>query len=171
MYKVGQYVVHPGQGVCKVEAIEDEPQATYMLMPVGGRHPMRISFPVASEGRLRPVIGRRQAEQIIGEYTELPLEELSSRSNALEEERFKTELRRGSCRDAVRIAKTFRTRIEQVKASNKRPPVAYERIFKQASERSLQELAVAMGVSEDDVVQLLKEARRTPATTDRKSVV
>ena len=156
MYKVGQYVVHPGQGVCKVEAIEDEPQATYMLMPVGGRHPMRISFPVASEGRLRPVIGRRQAEQIIGEYTELPLEELSSRSNALEEERFKTELRRGSCRDAMRIAKTFRTRIEQVKASNKRPPVAYERIFKQASERSLQELAVAMGVSEDDVVQLLK---------------
>ncbi|MCI6682640.1 MULTISPECIES: CarD family transcriptional regulator [Parafannyhessea] len=156
MYKVGQYVVHPGQGVCKVEAIEDDPQATYMLMPVGGRHPMRISFPVASEGRLRPVIGRKQAEQIIGEYTELPLEELSSRSNALEEERFKTELRRGSCRDAVRIAKTFRTRIEQVKASNKRPPVAYERIFKQASERSLQELAVAMGVSEDDVVQLLK---------------
>ncbi len=105
MYKVGQYVVHPGQGVCKVEAIEDDPQATYMLMPVGGRHPMRISFPVASEGRLRPVIGRKQAEQIIGEYTELPLEELSSRSNALEEERFKTELRRGSCRDAVRIAK------------------------------------------------------------------
>ena len=156
MYKVGQYVVHPGQGVCKVEAIEDDPQATYMLMPVGGRHPMRISFPVASEGRLRPVIGRKQAEQIIGEYTELPLEELSSRSNALEEERFKTELRRGSCRDAVRIAKTFRTWIEQVKASNKRPPVAYERIFKQASERSLQELAVAMGVSEDDVVQLLK---------------
>ena len=156
MYKVGQYVVHPGQGVCKVEAIEDDPQATYMLMPVGGRHPMRISFPVTSEGRLRPVIGRKQAEQIIGEYTELPLEELSSRSNALEEERFKTELRRGSCRDAVRIAKTFRTRIEQVKASNKRPPVAYERIFKQASERSLQELAVAMGVSEDDVVQLLK---------------
>ena len=156
MYKVGQYVVHPGQGVCKVEAIEDDPQATYMLMPVGGRHPMRISFPVASEGRLRPVIGRKQAEQIIGEYTELPLEELSSRSNALEEERFKTELRRGSCRDAVRIAKTFRTRIEQVKASNKRPPVADERIFKQASERSLQELAVAMGVSEDDVVQLLK---------------
>ncbi len=156
MYKVGQYVVHPGQGVCKVEAIEDDPQATYMLMPVGGRHPMRISFPVASEGRLRPVIGRKQAEQIIGEYTELPLEELSSRSNALEEERFKTELRRGSCRDAVRIAKTFRTRIEQVRASNKRPPVAYERIFKQASERSLQELAVAMDVSEDDVAQLLR---------------
>ena len=146
MYKVGQYVVHPGQGVCKVEAIEDDPQATYMLMPVGGRHPMRISFPVASEGRLRPVIGRKQAEQIIGEYTELPLEE----------ERFKTELRRGSCRDAVRIAKTLRTRIEQVRASNKRPPVAYERIFKQASERSLQELAVAMGVSEDDVAQLLR---------------
>ena len=56
----------------------------------------------------------------------------------------------------MRIAKTLRTRIEQVRASNKRPPVAYERIFKQASERSLQELAVAMGVSEDDVAQLLR---------------
>ena len=156
MYSVGDYIVHPGQGVCLVDEISSEPSECYLLLPIGQRHPMRISFPVASEGRLRPVIGRRQAEQIIGEYTELPLEELSSRSNALEEERFKTELRRGSCRDAVRIAKTFRTRIEQVKASNKRPPVAYERIFKQASERSLQELAVAMGVSEDDAVPLLK---------------
>ncbi len=154
MYEIGQYVVHPGQGVCKVEAIEEKPQATYMLMPVGGRHPMRISFPVASEDRLRPIIGSEQAKELIGEYPQLPVEKLGNHTNALEEERFKDELRNGTCRDAVRIAKTFHARIAEVKASNKKPPVVYERIFKQASERSLQELAVALGMSVDDVREL-----------------
>ena len=29
MYEVGEYVVHPGQGVCRVEAVTTEPMATY----------------------------------------------------------------------------------------------------------------------------------------------
>ena len=157
MYEVGEYIVHPGQGVCKVEDIVSEPQATYMLMPVGGRHPMRISFPVASEDRLRPIVTKEQAEELIGEYTELPVEELTGKSNALEEERFKNELRRGTCRDAVRIVKTFRKRIAEVEANNKKPPVVYERILKQASERSLQELAVALDISPEDVQTLFEQ--------------
>lgn len=36
MYEVGQYIVHPGQGVCKVEEIVSDPVQVYMLMPVGG---------------------------------------------------------------------------------------------------------------------------------------
>ena len=68
MYAVGDYIVHPGQGVCRVEEITAEPAASYQLLPVAQRHPMRISFPVASEDRLRPVLSRDEATRIIKEH-------------------------------------------------------------------------------------------------------
>ena len=49
MYEVGEYIVHPGQGVCKVEDVIENPEVSYMLMPVGpipcalaSRSPVRI---------------------------------------------------------------------------------------------------------------------------------
>jgi CarD family transcriptional regulator len=156
MYQVGEYIVHPGQGVCKVDEIVSEPQGTYMLMPVGGRHPMRISFPVSGEARLRPVLSRGEAEELIGEYAQMDTDSFTERSLALEEEHFKNTIRRGTCRDSVRVVKTFRKRIAEVRARNKKPPVAYERILKQASERSLSELAVALGTTQEDVRALFE---------------
>ena len=158
MYQVGEYIVHPGQGVCKVDEIVDQPQETYMLLPVGARHPMRISFPVASEDRLRPVLTKAEAEELIGEYPQMDVDGFTERSAALEEEHFKNQIRRGTCRDSVRVVKTFRKRIAEVRARNKKPPVAYERILKQASERSLAELAIALDVTPDDV-RLLFESQ------------
>lgn len=151
MYQVGEYIVHPGQGVCKVDEIVLEPQETYMLMPVGTRNPVRISFPVASEGRLRPIVTRNEAEELISSYPQMDVDNFTERSTALEEEHFKKTIRRGTCHDSVRVVKTFRHRIAEVRSRNKKPPVAYERILKQASERSLCELAVALGITTDDV--------------------
>jgi CarD family transcriptional regulator len=127
-----------------------------MLMPVGGRHPMRISFPVSGEARLRPVLSRGEAEELIGEYAQMDTDSFTERSLALEEEHFKNTIRRGTCRDSVRVVKTFRKRIAEVRARNKKPPVAYERILKQASERSLSELAVALGTTQEDVRALFE---------------
>lgn len=157
MYQVGEYIVHPGQGVCKVGEIVSDPQETYLLEPVGARHPMRISFPVASEARLRPVLTRQEAEELIGEYPQIAPDDYTERSAALEEEHFKNTIRRGTCRDSVRVVKTFRKRIAEVRSRNKKPPVAYERILKQASERSLSELAIALDVSPDDVRLLFEQ--------------
>lgn len=156
MYHVGEYIVHPGQGVCKVDEIRSEPFETYMLLPVGARNPVRISFPVASESRLRPVLSKDEAEALIVEYAQLPLDTFTERSMALEEEHFKDQIRRGTCRDSVQVVKTFRARIAEVRARNKKPPVVYERILKQASERSLSELAVALGITVDDVRALFE---------------
>ena len=157
MYEIGEYIVHPGQGVCLVEDVVDNPSATYQLLPVGQRHPMRISFPVASESRLRPVLSHDEAEDIIAQYPTMQVDEFTNKSNALEEEHFRDEIRLGSCRDSVRVVKTFRTRIAEVKARNKKPPVAYERSLKQASERSLSELAVALDSTPDDVRVLFED--------------
>lgn len=156
MYKVGEYVVHPGQGVCRVKEISDGANPSYMLMPVGQRNPMIISFPVASEARLRPVLSSEEARTLIREYPTMPVETYKDRSSALEEEHFKKEIRNGSCQDSVRIVKTFRKRIAEVKAKNKKPPVVFERILKQASERSLREMSVALDMSSEDVAALFE---------------
>ncbi len=156
MYEVGEFIVHPGQGVCRVDEVVNEPQPTYLLMPVGMRHPMRISYPVSGEGRLRSVVEPERARALIEEYDSMEPERFTAKSGALEEEHFKNQIRNGTCEDSVRIVKTFRMRIAEIRSRNKRPPVAYERILKLASQRSLTELATALDLSTEDVVALFE---------------
>lgn len=156
MYEIGAYIVHPGQGVCKIDSVVADPDPTYMLLPVTSTHGMKISFPVANEDRLRPVLSPEEARRIIDEYPSMEPETHTERSNALEEQYYKEEIRQGDCRDSVRIVKTIRLRIDDLQRRGKRPPVAYERVLKRASERSLTELAVALGMTTDDVVALFQ---------------
>ena len=154
MFEVGEFIVHPGQGVCQIKGIVDEPMSSYMLTPVGQRDPMRISFPIAREDALRPILSHDEAVEIIDDYPTMAPESHKERSNALEEQYFTDEIRYGDCRDSVRIVKTFRQRIENLKAAGKKPPVAYERILKKARKRSLTELAVALDKTPEDVTML-----------------
>lgn len=161
MFEVGEYIVHPGQGVCRVEGVEDVSTLSgtatvYKLLPVGQRHAMHISYPVAQEARLRPVLSADEARELIASYPSIELDDYTDRSAALEEEHFKSTIKHGSCLDSVRTAKTFRHRIRQVKANNKKPPVAYERILKEAHGRSMTELSVALGCTTDEVENLFE---------------
>lgn len=157
MYEVGEFIVHPGQGVCRIDEVVDTPQQTYLLMPVGVRHPIRISFPVSGEDRLRPVVSQQEAQELINDYADLGIIEYQGRGGALEEEFFRTEIRNGTCRDTVAVVKTFRERIAEVRSRNKKPPVAYERILKQARDRSLSELSVALDLPVEEVIALFQE--------------
>ena len=127
-----------------------------MLLPVGAPHPMRISFPVSGESRLRPVLSHDDAQRLIDGYTDLPVDDYQPQSVALEEQYYKDKIRKGTCLDSVRTVKTFRSRIAEARANNKKPPVVYERILKKASQRSLEELSVALGISQEDVVALFE---------------
>jgi len=157
MYSIGDYIVHPGQGVCRVEGLVEEPQAAYQLLPVGSRHPLHIRFPVSNAHKLRPVLSHQEAMELIDEYPTMQVDSYTDRSNALEEEHFKQEIRQGTCRDSMRIVKTFRMRIAETKARNKKPPVAYERILKQASQRSLEELSIALEMPVDEVKTMFEQ--------------
>lgn len=64
MFKVGEYIVHPGQGVCQVVEVGDGPSAAYKLLPVSRRHALEISFPVSGESRLRPVVSADDAKAL-----------------------------------------------------------------------------------------------------------
>lgn len=159
MYSVGEYIVHPGQGVCRVEGVGEGPDATYKLLPVGQRHAMHISFPVSNEDRLRPILSAEEAREIIDQYPQMAVDDFTERNNSLEEQHFKQEIRNGSCRDTVRVVKTFALRIAEVEGKNKKAPVAYSRILKSARERSLQELSCALDCTPEDVVALFEAVK------------
>lgn len=151
MYAAGEHLVHPGQGVCIVDDITGEEEKFYQLIPVGVRNPMRISFPVSGEDRLRPVLSRDEAEALFSRYAELPIDETTTGSPAAEEERFRDELRRGTCEDAICIIKTVRGRIASAQASKRKAPVAFERVLKLATQRAYIEMSIALDCSVDDV--------------------
>ncbi len=151
MYAVGDYVVHPGQGVCQVSAVAQGSDGWYTLVPISSKHSIQITFPRTQEGRLRTVMSFDEAEELIDKYPLISLDTFHVHNSSLEESHFKRVIREGSCEDAVSIAKTFRSRIHNARAQNKRPPVSHERIFKMASTRSLYELAVALHTSTDKV--------------------
>lgn len=134
------------------------PDATYKLLPVGQRHAMHISFPVSNESRLRPILSAEEAREIIDQYPQMDIDDYADRNNSLEEQHFKREIRNGSCRDTVRVAKTFSARIAEVEGRNKKAPVAYGRILKLARERSLQELSCALDCAPEDVVALFESS-------------
>lgn len=158
MYKTGEYVVHPGQGVCKITEVVDGPQALYKLLPLGNRHSLVITLPIEFEDRLRPVLSRQEAQDLIDSYSELEVDDFAGRNNSLEEEHYKNEIKNGTCLDSLRIAKTFRRRIRLAAEENKKAPVLYERLLKQASERSLSELAVALETTPEDVAERFRAA-------------
>ena len=66
----------------------------------------------------------------------MDVDDYAGRNNSLEEQHFKQEIRNGSCRDTVRVAKTFSARIAEVEGRNKKAPVAYGRILKSSAARS-----------------------------------
>ena len=162
MYTKGEYIVHPGQGVCEVLDITSGDKAVYKLLPLTQTRPLVISFPVASEGRLRPVLSREEALEIIESYPSIELDDFTDHSGAVEEDYFKTQMKEGTCSDSVRIVKTFRHRIARAREDKRKPPVVYERILREASTRSLGELAVALGSTPEAVKELFEQ----PGTTE-----
>ena len=124
MRAVGEFCVHPGQGVCLVENVVSEPTPAYVLSPIGQKHPVQIVFPLDQEFRLRDLMTRDEATNLVDMYPQI---------------------------DSISIAKTFRARIDKARSLNKKPPVSHERIFKMASNRGLYELITALNCTIDEI--------------------
>ena len=68
MRAVGEFCVHPGQGVCLVENVVSEPTPAYILSPIGQKHPVQIVFPLDQEFRLRDLMTHDEAMNLVDTY-------------------------------------------------------------------------------------------------------
>lgn len=158
MFKIGEHVIHPGQGVCTVVGFrEDTPQPMIMLQARTGHATTMMLYPVSQQDRLHATISREDAETILANYGELECDGFTERNASLEESYFKQELKKGAP-TTVRVAKTMRQRIAEAEARNRKPSTYYMRVMKEARRRSVEEFAVALGITDEEAEERLKAA-------------
>ena len=150
MFKIGEHVIHPGQGVCTVTGFKDSPTPMIELEARSGHSKTKHLYPVTQAGRLHACIDKDQAEKLLSDYDSIACDSFTERNSSLEESYFKQLLKQGAP-TTIQVAKTMRCRIHDAESQARKPSSYYMRILKEAHRRSVEELAVALGVSEDDV--------------------
>lgn len=150
MFKIGEHVIHPGQGVCTVTGFKNSPTPMIELEAHSGHSKTKLLYPVSQVDRLHACIDKDQAEKLLSDYDSIACDSFTERNSSLEESYFKQLLKQGAP-TTVQVAKTMRCRIHDAESQAKKPSSYYMRILKEAHRRSVEELAVALGVSEDDV--------------------
>ena len=158
MFKIGEHVVHPGQGVCTVMGFRDDtPQPMILLEAKSGHAKTIMMYPMAQSDRLHPTISREDAEHLLQNYADIKCDDYTERNSSLEESYLKKELKKGAP-TTVKIAKTMIERIHAAEAAAKKPSSYYSRVLKEAERRSVEEFAVALGCSEEDAQARFAEA-------------
>lgn len=158
MFSIGQHVIHPGQGVCTVVGFRDDtPQPMLLLETKQGHTQTILMYPVAQADRLHAAISQQDAEHLLSHYDELECDTFTERNSSLEETHFKQQLKLGAP-ETVRVAKTMMHRIRQAEEADKKPSSYYMRVLKEAKRRSIEEFAVALGVTEEDAEARLARA-------------
>lgn len=157
MFGIGEHIIHPGQGVCTVVGFEDGPNPMIILEAKSGHAKTRMLYPRSQEGRLHPCVSAEEAEAVIAGYIDMACDPFTERNSALEEAYFKKQLKLG-VPETVRVAKTMRHRIRAAEAQDKKPSSYYARVLKEAHRRSIEELAVALGIEEDEADARLQDA-------------
>ncbi|MBM6953491.1 CarD family transcriptional regulator [Enorma phocaeensis] len=154
MFEIGEHVIHPGQGVCTVTGYDDAGPAPMIILECKQGHAKtRMMYPVAQSDRLHPTVSREEAQDILDHYDSIECDTFTERNSSLEESYFKQQLKQG-VPETVRVAKTMRHRIAEAQAADKKPSSYYSRVLKEAHRRSVEELAVALEISEDDVEEI-----------------
>ena len=158
MFKIGDHVVHPGQGVCTVMGFKnDTPQPMILLEAKSGHSKTVMMYPVSQADRLHATITREDAENILDNYADIKCDDFTERNSSLEESHFKQELKKGAPTTVI-VAKTMIDRIHRAEAADKKPSSYYMRVLKEARRRSIEEIAVALGISEEDAEARLVSA-------------
>ena len=170
-YAAGEYVVHPGQGVCRIAGVVERTVTSgasegvpgqaarvllYQMSPVAdGR--VSISYPVAKEDALRPVMGAAEARSLVEEGPSLASDPFDAPQSWTVRDHFTEVLRKGGCREALAVAKSMHERMHAAVEQGKKPKACYVRLFNEARQRMLDELAVALGMSAAEAEALVCE--------------
>ena len=119
MFKIGDHVVHPGQGVCTVMGFKnDTPQPMILLEAKSGHSKTVMMYPVSQADRLHATITREDAENILDNYADIKCDDFTERNSSLEESHFKQELKKGAPTTVI-VAKTMIDRIHRAEAADR----------------------------------------------------
>lgn len=162
MFKIGDYIVHGRNGVCKVEDIThidisgaDKNQLYYTLVPmksVGSK----IFYPVDSNKVImRSVVTKEEAEDIVAEIKEI--EPMWIENDRQRELKYKEAIGSCDCQQLICIIKTLYERNKERVAQGKRITYVDDKYLKEAKENLYDEFSVALGIDKDDVESYIQK--------------
>lgn len=137
MYLVGEYIVYGTSGVCKVEAVGS--------MQMSGVNKDKLYYTLA------PLYSKELIEQIP------TIELLWVADEKRREDIYKTALRTCDCREWIKIIKTLYLRKISRIAEGKKVTVSDGKYLHMAEERLYEELALALDMDKDEVVEYITE--------------
>lgn len=156
MFKVGEYIVHGRNGVCKIEDITpvemsgaDKDKLYYVLLPMKSEG-SKIFFPVDSDKIvMRSVVTKDEAENILKNIKDI--EPIWIDNEKQRELKYREAISSCDCTQLIGIIKTLCERSKERMEQGKRVTYVDDRYFKEAKETLHDEFSIALGMEKDEV--------------------
>ena len=153
MFQPGDLVVYGSTGVCRVKELVTrgaEKQTCYVLEPL--YQTCTISVPVDSEKvSIRPVMTRREANELIDRIPDVDAEPCHSRSIQQLTEHYKAVLNSHDRMSLVELTKSIYLKRQNALQQKRKLGTVDERFMKRAEELLFGELAVALEIPPEEV--------------------
>lgn len=160
MFSVGEYIIYGTTGVCRVEAIGPvqmsgfgKDKLYYTLSPLYSKG-SRVYISVDNDKVvMRPVLKKEEAEKLVEEIPSIEL--LWVADEKRREDIYKRALRSCDCREWIKIIKTLYLRKMSRIAEGKKVTVSDGKYLHTAEDRLYEELALALSMEKDEVVEYI----------------
>jgi len=160
MYSKGDLIIYSGEGVCRVENVgpidlsgANKSKLYYTLQPVYREG--KIFIPVDTNVFMRPVISHEEADALIRRIPEIQGEVYENRNLRMLNEHYQTLLQSHDCEDMLQLIKAVYTKQKENLAMGKKPGLVDERYMKRAEDILYGELAVALDIPKDSVLDYI----------------
>lgn len=169
MYKIGDYVVKPSSGVCRVDNIMhldmsgvDRNRLYYLLVPVNDENG-KIYYPVDSSAQqIRKVMTSQEAYELIERIPDI--QEISISNDKLREQKYREVVKSIEPEALLSIIKTTYLRKKNRLEKGKKNTVADENYLNLAEKMLFSELCLVLGKEKDEVHNLIAESVNKRAT-------
>jgi CarD family transcriptional regulator len=165
MFTTGDLIIYGGEGVCRVDSVGvpdmadiDRTKQYYILSPL--YRSGKIFTPVDSPVYMRPVIGRAEAESLIGRISSIEPDNLEHQNARALKEYYQNTVTTYLCDDLVRLIKTAWLKRDHAMKSGRKVSQIDERYLKRAEDQLYGELAVALGLEREQVSGYIADALR-----------
>ena len=163
-FKIGDNIVYAGSGVCQIDDIKDisffkeKPQKYYVLKPLFVTRSQYVYVPLDNEAqvsRIRPVASKKEAIALIDK---LPIDNCNWIEDRNERKATFTDIIvNGTREDIVGLIYLINRHAEKLAKEGKHLNAQDERALTDARNRMNNEIAVALNMEPDVVVELIHE--------------
>lgn len=145
MYQAGDLLVYGRTGVCRVERIEHrDRQDFYLLKPL--YQSCSIYTPVNGKVFMRPILSRREAEQLIDQIPSMQVEIHDNKSLRDLSECYQAAIATHDCKDLIELTMSIYAKRKEAEAKKKRFGAVDERFMREGEELLFGELAAALEI-------------------------